>query len=553
VAWELVDTETGESVAARRAEGSQSALLADVVISELLPVLSSRCGVEPIESTRSVAEMTTANSEAYQAYVAAEIAGERVDMRRKFELLESAVELDSTFALAHFERARLSSQYRRHAALRENLEKAWRWRANLSIQDRMRLNAFRAMIQNSVPESIELYRELHERWPDDKSILKDLINNFWVWRYANEGLEVVEKAMALYPDQESFLNDKQGFLMILGSTQEALEVARQLANRFPDNANNWDELGLRYVDVGDLDNARMAFEKALETDPDFRPARYSLADLGYFRGDLHGAIDEFERLLSEGYRTQGYLITLYTESGRYEQARQMYDEVRRRPDDPIERIASESRYQRFLLGIGRSYEVLRWTDHAMEELDAESDESNDDPLPEFVRKDILICRLHALAALDSLDAATTVAEEVMELTARFGNVVRINALLASARIALGKGDVAAAHEALDELEYQGVGTGSRMTFEYPELRAEAYRMAGRFNEAIALHEGVLRIRGGHALSHYHLGVIYQEMGRLEEAEREFARFMEMWSNADEGLPELVDARQRVAELARTSP
>ena len=70
-----------------------------------------------------------------------------------------------------------------------------------------------------------------------------------------------------------------------------------------------------------------------------------------------------------------------------------------------------------------------------------------------------------------------------------------------------------------------------------------------FDEALALHEGVLRVRGGHALSHYHLGVIYQEMGSVEDAERQFTRFLEMWSNADEGLPELVDARRRLVDLA----
>jgi serine/threonine protein kinase/tetratricopeptide (TPR) repeat protein len=548
--WELVDTESGESVAARRAEGDQSIHLADAVISELLPVLSARCGDESTEPTRSVTEMTTTNPAAYQAFVASRIAEDQALYGEMFEHLRSAVELDSTFALAHFRLAKLSAQFRRHAAARESSEMAWKWRANLSIKDRMQLDAWRAGIQNSVPESIELYRELHERWPDDLRILEELINILYMWRYANEGLEMVEAALDLYPVEPSILSWKQTLLKQLGLTQEAVQTARQLARLSPDNANNWDELGLRFVDAGSLDSARVAFEKALEVNSDFRPSRYSLADLAYYRGDLQAAIEEFEGLLSEGFRTQGYLINLYAEAGRYEQASRLYDEVRRRPADPVERLASESRYQRFLLRLGRSQEVLRWTDQALEDLPAASEQSGGGPLAEMVYKDIKICRVHALAALDSLDVARAAAAELMEMTSRFGNVVRLHALLASAKVAVAEGNLVAAHASLDQLEYEGVGTGSGVVFDYPDLRAEAYRISGRFEEALAMHEGVLAIRGGHAMSHYRLGVIYQEMERLEDAEWEFTRFLEMWSTADEGLPELLDARQRLTEIAQ---
>ena len=73
-------------------------------------------------------------------------------------------------------------------------------------------------------------------------------------------------------------------------------------------------------------------------------------------------------------------------------------------------------------------------------------------------------------------------------------------------------------------------------------------MAGRPEEAAEVHRDLLRIYGGHALSHYEIGVIYDEMGRTTEAKSEFKIFLEMWSKADEGLPQLVDARQRLANL-----
>jgi tetratricopeptide (TPR) repeat protein len=79
-------------------------------------------------------------------------------------------------------------------------------------------------------------------------------------------------------------------------------------------------------------------------------------------------------------------------------------------------------------------------------------------------------------------------------------------------------------------------------------RLSIFALRGRPDEAAKVHEELLRIHGGHALSHYELGKIYQELGRPEDARQEFSKFLEMWSQADEGLPQLEDARARLAAL-----
>ncbi len=81
-----------------------------------------------------------------------------------------------------------------------------------------------------------------------------------------------------------------------------------------------------------------------------------------------------------------------------------------------------------------------------------------------------------------------------------------------------------------------------------EALARVHQMAGRLDEAANVHKELLRICGGHALSHYELGKIYQELGRPADAKQEFSRFLEMWADADEGLPQLENARARLAAL-----
>lgn len=99
---------------------------------------------------------------------------------------------------------------------------------------------------------------------------------------------------------------------------------------------------------------------------------------------------------------------------------------------------------------------------------------------------------------------------------------------------------------LDQVAEAAIGMGIQAV-EYLELRAEAYRAAGRLDEAVAAYEKLLKVYGGHALSHYALGGL-EEMGRPGDAAREYERFLEMWANADEGLPQFIDARERLGRI-----
>ena len=53
-------------------------------------------------------------------------------------------------------------------------------------------------------------------------------------------------------------------------------------------------------------------------------------------------------------------------------------------------------------------------------------------------------------------------------------------------------------------------------------------------------------------NHYRLAKLYQEKGWPGLAMQEFEIFLDRWQDADEGLPELADAREQLAKLKRAS-
>ena len=130
-----------------------------------------------------------------------------------------------------------------------------------------------------------------------------------------------------------------------------------------------------------------------------------------------------------------------------------------------------------------------------------------------------------------------------------GQSANVEVLLSDANSALAENNPGKAFEALNAMSQ--IMIPYRVGFyllNYREIKSRALYMAGRLEEAAQEHRELLSVFGGHALSHYELGKLYEEMKRPADARREYEIFLEMWSEADEGLPQLEDARRRLASL-----
>ena len=51
-----------------------------------------------------------------------------------------------------------------------------------------------------------------------------------------------------------------------------------------------------------------------------------------------------------------------------------------------------------------------------------------------------------------------------------------------------------------------------------------------------------------AKGRYQLGIAYEQSGWNTKAVAEYQKFLDLWQNADDGLPEVEDAKKRLAAL-----
>jgi tetratricopeptide (TPR) repeat protein len=82
--------------------------------------------------------------------------------------------------------------------------------------------------------------------------------------------------------------------------------------------------------------------------------------------------------------------------------------------------------------------------------------------------------------------------------------------------------------------------------------ARAYQKKGNLDKAIEEYKKLLTFDPGsqdrrmhNPIYHYRLARLYEQQGLKVEAKKGYARFLELWKDADPGIPELADAKKRL--------
>jgi tetratricopeptide (TPR) repeat protein len=99
-------------------------------------------------------------------------------------------------------------------------------------------------------------------------------------------------------------------------------------------------------------------------------------------------------------------------------------------------------------------------------------------------------------------------------------------------------------------------TESKPTFSYHLWLANAYLQADRLDEAVAEFEKLLTRYDSERIGspiaavklYYQLGLAYEKSGWKKKAIEKYEEFLDIWKNADPGIKEVEDAKERLKRL-----
>ncbi len=480
---------TTESLTVEKAER----LLTEIDLLSLK--ISNRLNAAPVEN-RDMATVMTNNLEAYRYYSLAVEKAQALHNTEAIELLQKAVALDPEFAMAH---ARIGYAYAVTAGHLEQgkpyLEKAFQLSARLTEKDRMNIAAWYAIAHQDFAMAIQAYREIIQRFPLEIEAYSRLARLLQGEERFDEALEVLRHGLTIDADAKDLYNTMGSILSAQGKHAEAIMAHERYVGLAPQESNAYDSLGLSYAWSGNYGKAIENYNRALEINPKFEIAIIHLANARLHLGQYTQAISAFRRYVdvvpsAEKSRGQYGIAFVYLQK-----------------HDPTSALMAVKKSPTL-------YNYDYWYSYLISRERGETKKAR-----AFEAK--------ILAGQSLVDRGTR-PNSRLELYYR-------------GEISLTNGQTSEALDYFRQTISHAPPVWHHSDFE--DCLANAYLKLGRYDEAIAEYQRILQINPNYPLAHYYVGKAFQAKGLPEQARTSYLTFLQVWSNADADIPEVIEARR----------
>ena len=523
----LIAASDGVVLASARASATDEASLLGA-IDDASSKLRERIGESytSLRETPPLAHVTTESLAALRKYTEARDAAYRdQDFEGAIQLLEEAVAIDSTFALAWRGLAthlgNLGGNWERRV---EALEAAYRHRDRLTEYERYLVEGtYHSDLTRDREKAIAAYEAILRLDPHDSRALNNIGVNYW--RQAD-----FEKALTWY--RRAVLESKG---------DRALHVAN---------------MGVVHANLGNLDSA-VAWYSRLDSFPPNMLFEDYRANLLWLTGDEESFRSAMERLSEESRGERGReraadaLKALAILHGEVQPAivdaeRRAERELAAGNTDQAVRALMDAGWLRFQV-LDDTVAALATSDQAIAWIESDTSSNADPPRRNLGR--FLILAGQVERGREMLDQEW---ESVPDNRKRWFGAERD----ANLRYLVARGS----GRPLEALaEFRSLGPDTCRPCEQLEI-ARMFDEAGRADSALAYYEDYLEtpynfrfwIDSEHlAQVHERLGQLYDERGDLESSALNHAAFVELWADADPELqPRVRAARARLEEIVR---
>jgi len=513
---------------------------------------------------RDVGQITTSSPEAYRLYSEAWKLTLQMKSQESIPLLEKALVLDPEFAMGYRLLAIVYIHLDQWKKARVYHERAFALSARTSDAERYLIEAAYDMMRGEryydrAIGALSRYLEDHPEGYASYNLLGMIYVYYAEWDKARS---LFERSQTIKPEYVISLLNVANMWMVKGEYRKASRTVETHLGRYPDNA--WLRRGLAFCYVMEKDYSRawIELERARVLDPLGSDDKIARGDLSVYQSDLIQAEKEYRSLLESkdpdelrGGRIR--LDWLAVLRGKFASLRIPMSEILESargegPEAPT--LLQQYLAAWYFLKSGDpetalgGFQILLGSSEAAEDL-------------EYQRR-----ALHgqglACLAMGRVDEALNVAEELRKTveSKSHKNALRIYRHFWGC-LELERGNLRPAIEHLEEsislMPAESFAWDSGPQAMMLDPLAQAYLRAGQQERAVETYRKITAMTGGrlrdgdiYAKAFYMLGKIAEERGDEARARENYGQFLELWKDADPGLPELEEAKKRLADLTR---
>jgi tetratricopeptide (TPR) repeat protein len=508
---------------------------------------------------KDVGIVTTSSPEAYKYYVEGIRHDVKGEYRQVIESMEKAVAIDPEFASAYLAMSWSYGNLAYFAEQKKYAEKALALSDRLTDREKYNIQGhYYIESEKTLDQARVALENLLALYPDDISG-----GNMLAILYSRRGEN--EKAIERYgvclragTEDVVIYRNLAGTYENIGAYDKSIEVQESYLKNIQDSAVMRRSLADTYLLLGKKDLALAELDKAAALNPTDWENILTRGDIYLYMDNLSGAEEEFKKLRQRNEMDgRGWglarLIGLYTLQGRFGEAKKQARII-----IEMGKKLGQSRWVR-LFQIVLSYQERRsgHPEEALQELDktwanAVADESFGD------QRAILLDQGLAHLEMKALSQAQDVAARLKAAVDRAPNKKLVwHYHFLTGMIELAKKDYAKAVELLT-LGFPLLNADAEEHLLFADAIGTAFYQLGDLNSARKEFEKIISLGTGrlicgdiYALSFYQLGKISEQQGKKAEAAEHYRKFLSLWKDADSGLPEVEDARKRLAVLSNS--
>ena len=505
---------------------------------------------------RQIGQFTTYSPEALKHYITGARYHSEYENQKAIDFYKKAVDVDPEFATAYAAMARACGNLGRTSERLKYLLKAMELKDRLSDRNSYRIQGdIYRLSENTYDKAIDAYEKLIELYPDSSAgynALGIIYRNLDEWEKA---AEYFNKAIQTSRENAYPYGNISGTYTAMGLYDKAIEYAKEYANNLGETAVFHRGLANIYLYQGKYDLALTEINTSLALSPTLNLSFRDKGNIYLYKGDFEKAEELYLKLLEyDEPFTQAIgksrLSGLYLILGKYSESRERLLEGLELLTTIGER--AQIRYYRRLL----AYRDIKmgFYDLALEEINKAWASAVED---EGLVSQRLLLHDKGIIELEikSVNEARKTADRLKQIIDNGFNrkIIRLHLHL------LGKIELKEGHysKAIDLFEkaLPLLAATNPYNIKLAESLATAFYGAKDLKRAQAEYEKILSLNPGrldygdiYAKSFYMLGKICEQLGETAKAIVHYEKFLDLWKDADPGLPEVDDAKKRLAGL-----